>query len=419
MARNKRRGNQEGSIFQRKDGRWVAQITYTQVDGTRKLVPQYFATQADARRALTSRKSKQDSHTLVISGKATVGAWLDVWLEEFVKPARSPATYCSYHRVLRLHLPDSIKSLSLTNLAPETLQRHLNAIAGAGHGRTAELLRAVLRSAFNKAIKLRRMEYNPALGTDPVAYTKRKMKPWTADQGQQFIAAAAEDRLGAMFVIALSLGLRMGETRGLKAADADLVARELHIRRSLSWVKMPGDRDARKRPGDEGEEHQGKWVEREPKQGSFRTLRITETIHRALVRHIARRENEAAAAGKNWKDSGYLFVSPTGAPLHGSNISEMFHALCDRAGVPSIRLHDTRHTCGTLLHVQGADPFVIKEILGHAQLSTTEIYTHVQVQVTGHALKGLETLFQTAAQPRDSDPATVKSTVEMDSGRLQ
>jgi integrase len=399
--RTKRRGNQEGSIFQRKDGRWVAQITYQGADGRARLVPKYFHTADDARRALTATKSKQDAHRLVISGKATVREWLDVWLEEFVKPNRSPNTYCSYHNVLRLHLPHSLGSVSLTQFAPETLQRHLNTIASEGHGRTAALLRSILRSAFNRAVKLRRLEYNPVLGTEPVTYKEQESKTWTANECKRFLDAATGDRLGSLFVVALSLGLRMGEARGLKPEDVDFDGRVLHVRRSLSWVKMPDGRD------------EGRWVERKPKWGSFRSLRITETIYRALVRHIAQKNQEAASAGKDWIDSGYLFVSPTGAPLHGSNISATFHALCDRAEVPRIRLHDTRHTCGTLLHVQGADPFVIKEVLGHAQLSTTKRYTHVPLQVTGCALQGLEALFEASVQPS----ATVKSTVKHNGDR--
>ena len=47
-----------------------------------------------------------------------------------------------------------------------------------------------------------------------------------------------------------------------------------------------------------------------------------------------------------------------------------------------MRVHDTRHSCGTLLHVQHADPFMIQEVLGHSQLSTTRRYTHVPIEVT-------------------------------------
>lgn len=83
---------------------------------------------------------------------------------------------------------------------------------------------------------------------------------------------------------------------------------------------------------------------------------------------------------------------------------EAFHRVCDAAKVPRIRLHDTRHSCGTLLHVQGADPFIIQRVLGHSQLSTTRRYTHVPIEVTKKAVSGLESLFEEARKTRDQKP---------------
>ena len=393
----KRRGNQEGSIYQRKDGRWTAQVTFIGADGKRKVITRCFQNQTKARRELTKLKAKQDAHQLVITGRATVRSWLDVWLESFIKPNRAPRTYVSYHDLLEQHLPARLANQPLSKLAPEDLQRHFNLISGEGHPRTAELLRAVLRSALNKAVRLRRMETNPVLGTDPVKYTLQETATFTAEEGRRFLDAAEGDRLGALFMIALSLGLRKGEVIGLKPEDVDLEQRVLHVRRSLAWVKLPGA-------------EQGEWIEREPKRGSFRDVPMTETIYRALVRHLARRQEDAMAVGEKWKDSGYLFVSVLGAPLHERNVSQAFNLVCDRAKVPRIRFHDTRHSCGTLLHVQGADPFIIQKVLGHSQLSTTRRYTHVPVAVTKTALDGLESLFQSAGSA-PAEPATAKPAV--------
>lgn len=398
-----KRAQNEGSIFQRADGRWCAQVSVWNTDGIRKLVSQYAPTQDDARRLLTKLKTKQDAHQLVFSGKnATVRAWLDFWLEAFIKPNRAPRTYQSYYRLLKLHIPDRLGGLLITKLTPEKLQRHFVSIAEAGLGRTSELLRAVLRSSFNKAVRLHRVESNPVLGTDPVKYKQQEATTFTAEQGSRFLDAAADDRLEALFIIALSLGLRKGEATGLRPEDIDLDQRVLHVRRSLAWVRLPGD-------------EKGTWNEREPKRGSCRDLPITETIYRALVRRLARRQEEVMAAGEKWKDSGYLFVSSTGQPLHERNVSEAFHHVCDRANVPRIRFHDTRHSCGTLLHVQGADPFIIQRVLGHSQLSTTRRYTHVPIQVTKTALAGLESLFNSAARTTDPNPVTVSVTVKSES----
>jgi len=88
---------------------------------------------------------------------------------------------------------------------------------------------------------------------------------------------------------------------------------------------------------------------------------------------------------------------------------ESFHKLCDVAKVPRIRVHDTRHSCGTLLHVQGADPFVIQEVLGHSQLTTTRRYTHVPIGVTKTAVVSLEAAFE-MERKRQKDKQELEAT---------
>lgn len=385
----KGRGDGEGSIFTRGE-KWIAQVTFVGPDGTRKVVRRVTDTQGEARKKLTELKGDQDAHRLVVTNRATVRNWLDVWLEEFILPKRAPRTFCNYHDVLEQHLPDRLGKMPLAKLASEDLQRQFNIVA-AKHERTADLLRAVLRSAFNKAVRLGRMKHNPVLATDPVQQHQVESKTFDAEQALRFLDSAQDDRLGALFTVALSLGLRKGEGTGLKLDDLDFDRRVVHVRRSLQWVKLP-------------DEKQGHWIERPPKRNSFRDLPMTETVYRALVHHIARRQEDAAKT-KGWIDSGYLFTSVTGAPLHERNVSESFHALCDRAKVPRIRFHDTRHSCGTLLNAQGVSPFTIQKVLGHSQLSTTKRYTHVPIEVTRAALDGVESLVEaTRKKPDEPQP---------------
>lgn len=240
----KARADGEGSLFQRKDGAWIAQVAVQNADGSRKIIQRVRQTQGDARRALTDLKSKQDSHRLVVTGKATVRDWLNTWLEEFIRPNRAPRTYSSYYNVLRLHLSDKIGKLPLARLAAEDVQRQLNYVATTQeHGRTADLLRAVLRSAFSKAVRLRRMDTNPVLGTDPVNYTPQETATLTADEAIRFLEAAENDRLGALFIIALSLGLRKGEAIALKPEDVHL-GRPHHPREAFAPMGEVAQRKA-------------------------------------------------------------------------------------------------------------------------------------------------------------------------------
>lgn len=281
--------------------------------------------------------------------------------------------------------------MQLSRVPPETYHGVFVSIAEKGFGRTADLLRAVLRSALNRAVKLRRLEVNPILGTEPVRYMQKDSGVFTDAEVKRFLVVAEDARLGCLFVLCLSLGLRIAEALGLRAGGIDLATREIHIRRQLQRVKLPG-------------EEQGRWIEREPKKGSLRDLPIPEPGYRFLVRHLAKRAEEALAAGEKWTDSGFLFVNAIGGPLHEKNVAEEFHATCDRAKVPRIRFHDTRHSCGTFLHAQGADS--IMRILGHSQLSTTKRYTHVSARVVKPALDRVDSLFQWTQEVPQPDLVT-------------
>jgi integrase len=78
-------------------------------------------------------------------------------------------------------------------------------------------------------------------------------------------------------------------------------------------------------------------------------------------------------------DSGLLVCNEIGEPLHPDTVSDYWDRLTIAAGVRRIRLHDARHTCGTLMHLQGVPTAVIAAWLGHADASfTMRTYVHSQ-----------------------------------------
>ena len=73
-----------------------------------------------------------------------------------------------------------------------------------------------------------------------------------------------------------------------------------------------------------------------------------------------------------------VFTRSDGRPLEGTTVSRHFHAVLDRAGLTQRRFHDLRHSCATLLLVQGVSPRVVMEILGHSEIGMTmNTYSHV------------------------------------------
>ncbi len=88
-------------------------------------------------------------------------------------------------------------------------------------------------------------------------------------------------------------------------------------------------------------------------------------------------QNQArAVAAEAWQDFGLVFTTRWGTPIEPRNFSRSFDARCAKAGVRRIRVHDTRHTCGSLLAALDVHPRVAMQILRHSKISSTmEIYT--------------------------------------------
>jgi len=107
---------------------------------------------------------------------------------------------------------------------------------------------------------------------------------------------------------------------------------------------------------------------------------------------LRREEQERAMerASPAWHDLGLVFSTRWGTPIEPRNFNRSFHTRCARAGVRRIRVHDTRHTCGSLLAALDVHPRVAMQILRHSKISITmEIYTEVPDTSTREALRRL------------------------------
>ena len=91
---------------------------------------------------------------------------------------------------------------------------------------------------------------------------------------------------------------------------------------------------------------------------------------------------------------------------------KVFRTLSDAAKVPQIRFHDLRHTCGTFLHAQGVSPFVIQEILGHAQIVTTRRYTHANKALQKDAVNKIGEMLKTQETADSGERSAVKVAVK-------
>jgi site-specific recombinase XerD len=114
-----------------------------------------------------------------------------------------------------------------------------------------------------------------------------------------------------------------------------------------------------------------------PKGKSKLTLQCPPQLLHVLGAHRKTQTAERLAAGAAWQDHDLVFCRPDGRPIERADDWRDWKDLLRAAGVRAVRVHDGRHTAGTLLIEQGVHLRTVQEILGHSRITVTEKYTHV------------------------------------------
>ena len=361
-----RRG--DGAVYQRKDGKWVGEATIgRRADGARMRRYVYADTREEAQEKLRKLLYERDRGLLADPAKQTVGQFLVSWLEDVAKPTVRPRTYERYELVIRRHLCPGIGSILLSKLGPQHVQNLYRRMTEAGLTSTTRQAHAILHKALGQAAKWNLVPRNVADLVDAPRVPKKEMRVLTPEEAQRFLAAAEGDRFHALYVLAVTCGLRQGELLGLKWEDVNLERGTLQVRRQPQWVRA------------EGEERKGK-KRAEPKSAKSRRVIVLPAVAvAALKRHKVRQTEERLRLGEVWQDYGFVFTTEIGTPVHKSNLlSRSFYPLLEKAGLPRVRFHDLRHTCATVLLAHGVHPKLVQEQLGHSQISLTlDTYSHV------------------------------------------
>ena len=201
----KRRGNGEGSIYQRKDRRWVGAMT---VDGKQRSF--YGKTQREAREKLDSARRARASGLPMPSGSDTVGAYLPRWLEEVARPNIGRSTYVNYEGMIRLHLlSDPVARARLTRLTPEAISGLYGRLLEKGlSAATVRLMHKILHRAFKQARRWNLIQQNPVELVDPPTVPRKQIRVLSMEETKRFLAVAEGDRLEALLAIALTTGCR-------------------------------------------------------------------------------------------------------------------------------------------------------------------------------------------------------------------
>ena len=353
----KRRGNGEGSLYQRADGTWCATISVGyDSQGKRKRRTIFGESKQDVQNKLAKLANEVAHQRDIEPQRIKLGEYLDRWLKDAAKSRVRETTFANYERVVKNYIKPHLGGVPLAKLTAFQIHGMYSTLDQAGKSaETIRLTHAVLHRALKQAVRWRLIPFNMAADVDRPRSSKTDIAPLNAEQVSTLLKNAKGDRLEALYVLAVTAGMRLGELLGLQWADVDLKGRAIMVQHALQelngTLKLAEPKTARGR----------------------RRIDIPQVAVAALIQHKARLLKEGLA-GVSW-----VFPNLSGGPWRRSHLHfKEYKPLLKRAGLPAIRFHDLRHTSATLLLSQGVHPKVVQERLGHSQISVTlDTYSHV------------------------------------------
>ncbi len=370
MAR--KRANGDGSIRKRKDGRWEGRYVVGRDPDTGKMVTKNVLgkTQAEVKEKL--RKAIDDSRQLDYTkeGKYTVGQWLDEWFDAYAKVKVRASSHQTYKGYIENHIKPNIGDIPIEKLTSLRLQKFYRKLLTEGRvpriesenqpkglsAKTVRNIHQVISSAMSMAVKHKLILSNPAEGCELPKVEHREMRTIPAEQLGAFLREAKESGVYELYYLDLATGLRRGELLGLKWEDVDLAHGVIYVRRQVYRI--------------DGE------VKEVPlkTKNAYRNISISKDAVKMLQEMEKHRISE------------YVFPSPSGGPISPDSVLNMLHRVLKRAGLPSMRFHDLRHSFATLALQNGVDIKTVSGMLGHFSAGfTLDTYAHVTTAVQKEA----------------------------------
>ena len=400
----KRRPSGDGMVRKREDGRWEGRIVIGHKENGD---PIFRYLSAGSQKALVERLNRErniyQGVDLTEDSRMTLGEWLDRWLEERVVPSVRESTLESYRYHIRHHIKPRLGSKPIGKITADDVQKLYREIQNCGRiqedpvwghalsGSTVRRLHGVFHMAMDAAVRAHLIPKNP---TEGVTLPKKETVPKQVlndAQLERFMKEVQNDPIWHdFFYTELTTGLRQGEICSLMWSDFDEAHGTLSVRRTLHVQKG------------------GRLVTGETKTG---TGKRTITLPPSTAGLLAQRKKSSY--------SQWIFPNPL-RPEQPANPNAAYNhlkTLLKRAGLPSIRFHDLRHTFATHTLASGVDAKTLSGILGHTQASfTLDTYTHVTGDMQRQAAQVMDTFMtdifgkELAPWQREENQAAAAST---------
>jgi integrase len=361
--------------FKKRGDRWYFWVELERApDGKRRQLSRGgFRTRKEAETAYAGLRDEIRRGEFVSPAKTSVGSFLvDEWLPAVQASVRL-ATHDHYSKMVHGYVVPRIGAQRLGKLRPGQLnafyasllvdgRRQVGAAQPTGLSpKTVRHVHTLLHKAFNDAVRWGSLQRNPADRAEPPRPRTAEMKVWDIAQLRTFLDQVATDRLGPVWLLMATTGMRRGEVIGLRWSDIDLDGGRISVVQTHVLVNR-------------------RVIVSEPKTQKGRRSIALDAATVAALRRLRRLQlEERLRYGELWTDTGHVVTHPVGTAINPRLFSSWFAQHARAAGLPPIRLHDLRHSYATAAGISAGIPAkVVSERLGHANIAITlDTYSHV------------------------------------------